>query len=129
SGIHRLVHGVRSCLRVARGRVRCPLAPNAKEPMMAAPADRKYLDSHEWHKLEGKIVTLGITDFAVDELTDLTYVELPLVGAEVNANESIGEIESVKATSELYTGVSGKVIEVNAAAAQDPAVVNEDPFG
>ena len=95
---------------------------------MAAPADHKYLDSHEWHKLDGNVVTLGITDFAVDELTDLTYVELPLVGAEVNANESIGEIESVKATSELYTGVSGKVIEVNAAASEDPAVVNDDPF-
>lgn len=95
---------------------------------MAAPSDRKMLDSHEWHKLEGNVVTLGITDFAVDELTDLTYVELPLVGAEVNANETIGEIESVKATSEIYSGVSGKVIEVNAAAAEDPAMVNEDPF-
>ncbi len=95
---------------------------------MAAPSDRKMLDSHEWHKLDGNTVTLGITDFAVDELTDLTYVELPLVGAEVNANESIGEIESVKATSEIYSGVSGKVIEVNTAAAEDPAVVNEDPF-
>lgn len=95
---------------------------------MPAPADRRYLDSHEWHKLDGDVVTLGITDFAVDELTDLTYVALPKVGAQVNAGDSIGEIESVKATSELYTGVSGKVTAVNTAAAEDPAVVNDDPF-
>jgi len=96
---------------------------------MPAPADCRYLDSHEWHKLDGGVVTLGITKFAIDELTDITYVELPTVGDEVTAGSAIGEIESVKATSELYTGVSGKVAEVNQAAIADPAVINGDPHG
>ena len=95
---------------------------------MPAPADCRYRDSHEWHRLEGDIVTLGITRFAVDELTDVTYIELPAVGAQLKANDAIGEIESVKATSEIYTGVAGKVTETNAAAVDNPAVINADPF-
>lgn len=96
---------------------------------MSVPANLRFLDSHEWHKLEGNIVTLGVSRFAVDELTDVTYVDLPSKGKTVAAGDSIGEIESVKATSDVYTGVGGKVVEVNDAAIEDPAVVNNDPFG
>ena len=95
---------------------------------MSVPTDRKYLKSHEWHKLEGGVVTIGITQFAADELTDVTYVSLPKVGTTFAANDRFGEIESVKATSDLYTGVSGEVIEVNSGLNNDPATVNTDPF-
>ena len=95
---------------------------------MAVPTDRKYLPSHEWHKLDGDICTLGITKFAADELTDITYVSLPSVGKELNAGKPFGEIESVKATSDLYTGVSGVVTEVNAKLGDAPELVNNDPF-
>jgi len=92
-------------------------------------ADTKFLDSHEWHELDDGVVTLGISRFAVDELTDVTFVELPDVGAEVKAGETIGEIESVKATSDLYAGVSGKVVEVNEKVKEDPSLLNDDPQG
>lgn len=95
---------------------------------MSVPNDRKYLKSHEWHRLEGDIVTIGITQFAADELTDITYVSLPRVGTRFSANDRFGEIESVKATSDLYTGVSGEVIAVNSDLNSNPAVVNTDPF-
>src|SRR5436309_9946617 len=95
---------------------------------MAVPADRKYLPSHEWHKLDGDVVTIGITQIAADELTDVTYVALPKVGEKLQANSRFGEIESVKATSDLYSGVSGVVSEINAALAGNPAVVNSDPY-
>ena len=95
---------------------------------MPAPTDRKYLKTHEWHKPEGAVVTLGITQAAADELTDITYVDLPKVGATVAANERFGEIESVKATSDLYTGVAGEVVEVNDALNEEPGLVNADPF-
>src|SRR5437762_1412941 len=80
---------------------------------MPVPIDRRYLESHEWHKLDGDIVTIGITQSAADELTDVTYVALPAVGQKLDANKPFGEIESVKATSDLYSGVSGIVSEVN----------------
>ena len=96
---------------------------------MPAPSDRKYSASHEWHKQEGDVVTIGITQFAVDELTDITYVDLPAVGKQLAAGKTFGEIESVKATSELYSGVTGEVVEVNGALKDDPSLVNSDPFG
>ncbi|MBI1373816.1 MAG: glycine cleavage system protein GcvH [Phycisphaera sp.] len=96
---------------------------------MSAPSECRYLDSHEWHRPEGNVVTIGITRYAVDELTDVTYVELPSVGADVSAGESMGEIESVKATSDIYPGVSGKIIEINEALADNPGLLNDDPFG
>ena len=96
---------------------------------MSSPNDRRYLSTHEWHKAEGNSVTLGISRFAVDELTDVTYVALPKIGAAVKAGGSIGEIESVKATSEIYSGISGKIVAVNDAAAKNPSVINQDPFG
>jgi glycine cleavage system H protein len=95
---------------------------------MSAPTDRKYLQTHEWHKIEGDTATIGITQIAADELTDITYVSLPKVGGKVTANKPFGEIESVKATSDLYSGVSGEVIAVNDALNNDPATINRDPF-
>jgi glycine cleavage system H protein len=95
---------------------------------MSVPTDRKYLKSHEWHKRDGDVVVIGITQFAADELTDVTYVSLPKVGAKLTANERFGEIESVKATSDLYSGVSGEVIEVNSDLNNNPGTVNTDPF-
>lgn len=95
---------------------------------MSAPTDRKYLQTHEWHKMEGDTATIGITQIAADELTDITYVSLPKVGAKVTANKPFGEIESVKATSDLYSGVSGEVVAINDALNNDPGVVNRDPF-
>ena len=96
---------------------------------MAAPADRKYLQTHEWHRLDGDVVTIGITQFAADELTDITYVDLKLKpGDKVEANGRIGEIESVKTTSDLYSGVGGTVTEVNGELSKNPGLVNSDPF-
>ena len=97
-------------------------------PDTQPPNDRKYLPSHEWHKLEGGLVTLGITQNAADELTDVTFVALPKVGLQLTAGARFGEVESVKATSELYSGVTGTVEQVNAALADDPGLVNRDPY-
>jgi len=96
---------------------------------MPVPTDRTYLESHEWHKVEGDTVTIGITQHAADELTDVTYVALPKVGDHVDANGRFGEIESVKTTSELYSGVAGTISAVNEDLANNPGVVNIDPFG
>lgn len=96
---------------------------------MGVPNDRRYLKSHEWHKLDGNICTIGITKFAADELTDITYVSLPKVGKEIRAGQPLGEIESVKATSDLYSGVSGVVVEVNGRLGDSPELVNSDAFG
>ncbi|MGF1633683.1 MAG: glycine cleavage system protein GcvH [Phycisphaerae bacterium] len=97
--------------------------------MSDTPTDRKYLVSHEWHKVEGDVCTIGITSIAAEELTDITYVDLPEAGTQVTKGQTFGEIESVKATSDLYAGVSGEVIEVNAALSDDPSLVNNDPHG
>jgi len=96
---------------------------------MASPDDRRYLESHEWHKPEGDLIAIGISQFAVDELTDITYVEVEHDSGPISAGESFGEIESVKATSDLYCGVSGEVVEVNQEVLDNPAIINEDPFG
>lgn len=95
---------------------------------MSIPADRRYLETHEWHKLDGDTVTLGITQHAADELTDITYVQLPQKGAKIEAGKPFGEIESVKATAELISGVSGEVVAVNEQLTATPGLVNEDPF-
>lgn len=96
---------------------------------MAVPQDRKYAQTHEWFKPEGNTVTVGISQFAADELTDITYVDLPEVGSETTAGEDFGEIESVKATSGLFCAVSGKVTAINERLADEPELVNNDPFG
>ena len=95
---------------------------------MELPTDRKYLQSHEWFQVDGDTATVGITQTAADELTDVTYVSLPKVGDAVTAGERFGEIESVKATSDLMAGVTGTVTAVNDALAGDPGLVNRDPF-
>jgi glycine cleavage system H protein len=92
------------------------------------PSTYRYLESHEWHDLQGDTVTIGITQFAADELTDVTYVALPKVGTKLQANKRFGEIESVKATSDLYSGVSGTVTAINDALTKSPALVNTDPY-
>ena len=92
------------------------------------PTDRTYLETHEWHKTEGDTVVIGISQIAVDQLTDITYVSLPKVGTKVSAGGRFGEIESVKATSDLYSGVDGEVIAVNEKLATDPAAINRDPY-
>jgi len=96
--------------------------------MTSPPTNYRYLETHEWHDLQGDTVTIGITQIAADELTDITYVSLPKVGQKVEANKRFGEIESVKATSDLYTGVSGTVAAVNGDLASNPGVVNRDPY-
>ncbi len=96
---------------------------------MSVPSDRRFLATHEWHKLDGDICTLGISQFAADELTDVTYVSLPAAGKEITAGQPFGEIESVKATSDLNAGVSGVVTEVNEKLNDAPELVNSDPFG
>jgi glycine cleavage system H protein len=96
---------------------------------MSVPNDRRYLQTHEWHKLDGDVVTIGITQIAADELTDVTYVSLPKVGDKVTTNQRFGEIESVKATSELYCGIDGAIVAVNDEINNDPSIVNKDPYG
>ena len=95
---------------------------------MPSPADYLYTQTHEWMKKEGDILTIGITRFAVDELSDVTFVDLPAVGRKVSAGGTFGEIESVKATSELYAPVEGEIIAVNDELKKDPSLVNQDPY-
>jgi len=95
---------------------------------MSAPKDLRYLQTHEWHRVEGDTVTIGITQFAADELTDITYVSLPKVGDKIAANGRFGEIESVKATSDLYSGVAGTITAVNNELGNEPGLVNRDPY-
>lgn len=97
--------------------------------MAENPKDYRYLASHEWHKKEADgTIAIGITQHAADELTDITYVELPKVGTTVTKGQRWGIVESVKTASDLYTGVSGAVAAVNDELAKSPQLVNSDPF-
>lgn len=96
---------------------------------MSSPTDRRYTPTHEWHKPEADLVVVGLTRFAVDELTDITFLDIRKSSGAIKKGESFGEIESVKTTSELYSGIDGTVVAVNDAAVKNPAVINEDPFG
>jgi glycine cleavage system H protein len=93
------------------------------------PEDLHYTQSHEWVRIDGDVGTIGITDYAQKELGEIVYLELPEVGHVFNANEEFGTVESVKAVSELFTPVSGEIVEVNKAAIAEPGIVNADPFG
>ena len=93
------------------------------------PKELRYSMEHEWAKTEGKRVRVGITKFAADHLSDVVYVELPAVGTEVKFMETFGVVESVKAVSDLYAPVSGKVVEINKALVEKPEVLNTDPYG
>jgi len=95
---------------------------------MSLPKELRYSEEHEWVKVEGEKVRVGITDFAQHELGDIVFVELPEVGAEVKADEPFGSVESVKTVSELYAPVSGKVVEVNEDLSDSPEFVNESPY-
>ena len=97
--------------------------------MSNVPDDLKYTKKHEWVRIEGNRVTLGITDHAQGELTDIVYVELPEVGDEFQAGDEAAVVESVKSTSDTYTPVGGKVIEINSALEDGPEVINSDPYG
>jgi glycine cleavage system H protein len=93
------------------------------------PKTLRYAATHEWASLEGDLCTVGITKFAVDQLTDVVYIELPEVGDHVFAGESFGEIESVKAVSDLYAPISGEVVVINEQLLDDPTGVTTDPYG
>ena len=93
------------------------------------PEDRHYAVSHEWVRVDGETGTIGISDHAQKELGEIVYLELPEVGHVYNAEEEFGTVESVKAVSELFTPVSGEVVEINKAAVAEPGIVNDDPYG
>ncbi|MGK7875965.1 MAG: glycine cleavage system protein GcvH [Xenococcaceae cyanobacterium] len=93
------------------------------------PDDLKYLDTHEYVRLEGEIATIGISAFAIDQLGDLVFLELPEVGDAVEVSESFGTVESVKAVEDMYPPVSGTVIERNEAMIHSPELIAEDPYG
>lgn len=96
---------------------------------MNIPADLRYNNSHEWVRLEGDIATVGITDHAQAELTDVVFVELPAVGRSVDLGDPTAVVESVKAASDIYAPISGEIIAGNPDVEADPSLVNTDPYG
>lgn len=94
-----------------------------------APADLKYAKSDEWFRVEGDVVTIGISDYAQDQLNDIVYVEFKSVGESIGAGDMFGEVESVKAASELYSVVAGEILEVNEDLEETPETINGDPYG
>lgn len=96
---------------------------------MAHPDDRTYSKDHEWVAVDGDIATIGISEFAQDQLGEVVYVDLPSAGDTVSADESFGEIESVKSVSELVSPVSGEIVDSNGALSDSPETVNSDPYG
>ena len=96
---------------------------------MAVPPELRYTKEHEWVRVEGDVAAVGITDHAQEQLGDLVYLDLPKVGAAVRQFEKLGEIESVKAVSDLFSPVSGEVTERNEEAVKAPELVNQDPYG
>ncbi len=97
--------------------------------MTTTPEDSRYAKTHEYVHVEGDVATIGITDYAQKELGDVVFVELPAVGAQFEAADELGSIESVKAVSDLFAPVSGEVVEVNEALTEKPELVNTDPYG
>ncbi|MGI6036613.1 MAG: glycine cleavage system protein GcvH [Limnochordia bacterium] len=93
------------------------------------PKELKYTAEHEWLKVDGERVYVGITDFAQKELGDVVFVELPTLDAEVKAGDTLGVVESVKAVSDIYAPIGGRVVEVNEALEDKPELINEDPYG
>jgi glycine cleavage system H protein len=93
------------------------------------PEDLHYSRSHEWVRIDGDVGTVGITDHAQKELGEIVYLELPELGHVYNAEDEFGTVESVKAVYELFTPVSGEVVEINKSAVSEPGIVNDDPFG
>ena len=93
------------------------------------PAELRYHSEHEWIRIEGKIAVLGITDYAQEALGDVVFLELPRPGSIVSAGQEIGEVESTKTTSAIYTPVSGKIIGVNEVLKEKPELINKEPYG
>jgi glycine cleavage system H protein len=96
---------------------------------MDTPRELRYTNSHEWVRWNGKVATIGITDFAQDQLSDLTYVELPTVGDSFSAQEEVAVVESVKAASDVYAPISGTIVDVNKKLIEKPELINADPYG
>jgi glycine cleavage system H protein len=97
--------------------------------MSNVPADLKYAKSHEWVRVAGNVATVGITDHAQHELTDVVFVELPEVGRKLKAGDACAVVESVKTASDIYSPVGGEIVEVNKAVSENPALVNTEPYG
>ncbi len=93
------------------------------------PKTLRYTKTHEWVSLAGKVATIGVSKFAADQLNDITYIKLPDVGRHVRIDESFGEIETVKAVSDLYSPLNGEVLEANTAVAEKPELIQQDPYG
>lgn len=93
------------------------------------PSDLKYMDTHEYVRLDGEIATIGISAYAIDQLGDIVFVELPELGDALTKGETLGNIESVKAVEDLYTPISGTVVERNDAMIESPELISEDPYG
>ena len=96
---------------------------------MSVPTDLQYTRDHEWVRLDGDVATIGITQYAADQLGDIVFVELPDVGRDLEAAKAFGVVESVKAVSDLYAPVTGEVVETNDGLAGSPELVNSDPYG
>ena len=96
---------------------------------MNVPTDLRYCKSHEWVRLEGDVATVGISDHAQHELTDVVFVERPTLGREVDLGDPIAVVESVKAASDIYAPIGGEVVEANPEVEADPSLVNTDPYG
>ena len=97
--------------------------------MAEIPDDRRYTKEHEWVREDGGRIVVGITDHAQDQLGDIVFVQLPDPGTEVTAGQPLGEVESTKSVSDVYSPVSGKVVEKNTEAESNPQIINEDPYG
>lgn len=98
-------------------------------PLSQVPDDRRYTAEHEWAKEDGGRILVGITDHAQDQLGDIVFVQLPEAGTEVTANQALGEVESTKSVSEIYSPLSGKVADKNPKVEQNPELINQDPYG
>jgi glycine cleavage system H protein len=107
----------------------CAPALASSEEVMETPAGLKYSKEHEWVATEDSVATIGITDFAQEQLGEIVYVELPAVGEKVSKDDPFGVVESVKAVSDIFAPISGTVVEVNEDLPDSPETVNEDPYG
>lgn len=96
---------------------------------MEFPDDLLYTKDHEWVKVDGKTITIGLTDYAQEQMGDIVYVDLPSVGQELSKEDTFGVVESVKSVSDCYAPTTGKVLEINEGLAENPAMLNEDPYG
>ncbi len=95
---------------------------------MDNPIDCKYTQSHEWIRIDGDVATVGITDYAQDQLTDIVFVELPVVGKQIEQNGNLCVVESVKSVSDIFSPVSGEIVEVNKSLENSPELINNEPF-